>query len=120
MRSSLDPLTSSRSNLAVCFLAFPYPATVPAYGHLIATDRLSANPQRTESPARGFTKAVRLAEVRYRTGLVNYLDVLDAQRTALAAETQLVLTERTRLTDMVGLFKALGGGWAPSPTRDPT
>ena len=64
--------------------------------------------------------AVRLAEVRYRTGLVNYLDVLDAQRTALAAETQLVLTERTRLTDMVGLFKALGGGWAPSPTRDPT
>jgi len=65
-------------------------------------------------------EAVRLAEVRYRTGLVNYLDVLDAQRTALAAETQLVLTERTRLTDMVGLFKALGGGWAPSPARDPT
>jgi len=58
-------------------------------------------------------EAVRLAEVRYRTGLVNYLDVLDAQRTALAAETQLVLTERTRLTDMVGLFKALGGGWTP-------
>jgi NodT family efflux transporter outer membrane factor (OMF) lipoprotein len=64
--------------------------------------------------------AVRLAEVRYRTGLVNYLDVLDAQRTALAAETQLVLTERTRLTDMVSLFKALGGGWTPSPTRNPT
>jgi len=62
---------------------------------------------------------VRLAEVRYRTGLVNYLDVLDAQQTALAAETQLVLTERTRLTDMLGLFKALGGGWMPSPTRNP-
>jgi hypothetical protein len=41
---------------------------------------------------------------------VTYLDVLDAQRTALAAETQLVFTERTRLTDMVSLFKALGGG----------
>ncbi len=56
--------------------------------------------------------AVRLAEIRYRKGLVNYLDVLDAQRTALATETQVVLTERTRLTDMVSLFKALGGGWA--------
>jgi len=64
-------------------------------------------------------EAVRLAEVRYRKGLVTYLDVLDAQRTALATETQLVLTERTRLTDMVGLFKALGEGWAPSPDKNP-
>jgi outer membrane protein TolC len=62
---------------------------------------------------------MRLAEVRYRKGPVAYLDVLDAQRTALAAETQLVFTERTRLTDMVSLFKALGGGWAPSPNRNP-
>ena len=61
---------------------------------------------------------MRLAEVRYRKGLVAY-DVLDAQRTALAAETQLVFTGRTRLTDMVSLFKALGGGWAPSPNRNP-
>jgi outer membrane protein TolC len=64
-------------------------------------------------------KAMRLAEVRYRKGLVTYLAVLDAQRTALATETQLVFTERTRSTDMVSLFKALGGGWAPSPNRDP-
>jgi len=53
---------------------------------------------------------MRLAEVLYRKGLVTYLDVLDAQRTAPAAETQLVFTERTRLTDMASLFKALGGG----------
>ena len=62
---------------------------------------------------------MRLAEVRFRKGLVTYLDVLDAPRTALAAETQLVFTERTRLTDMVSLFKALGGSWAPSPNRNP-
>lgn len=59
-------------------------------------------------------QAVALATVRYRKGLVNYLDVLDAQRVALAAETQVVVTERARLTDMVSLFKALGGGWTPS------
>jgi len=64
--------------------------------------------------------AVELADVRYRKGLVNYLDVLDAQRTALAAETQLVLTERARLADMVGLFKALGGGWGLSATKTPS
>ena len=55
--------------------------------------------------------AATLATVRYRKGLVNYLDVLDAQRVVLSAETHVVLTERARLTDMVSLFKALGGGW---------
>lgn len=52
-----------------------------------------------------------LADIRYRKGLVTYLDVLDAQRTVLAADLALVQTERTRLTDMVALFKAVGGGW---------
>ena len=58
------------------------------------------------------TAAVGLANVRYRKGLVTYLDVIDAQRTMLAAETQLAQTERARLIDMVGLFKAVGGWMA--------
>ncbi len=65
---------------------------------------------------------VRLDEVQYRKGLVNYLDVLDAQRTTLAAETELVPTERARLTNMVGLFKALeeaGHRPPPRPLPDP-
>ncbi len=65
-------------------------------------------------------EAVRLAHIRYRKGMVNYLGVLDAQRTVLSAETQLVLTERARLTELVSLFKALGGGWEPAPPEPPT
>ncbi|QOJ36364.1 MAG: efflux transporter outer membrane subunit [Nitrospira sp.] len=82
-------------------------------------DLLVSIQARTEQVARqreqvaAASSAVSLAEVRYRKGLVNYLDVLDAQRTQLAAETQLTQTERARLTDMVGLYKALGGGWRP-------
>ncbi len=52
-----------------------------------------------------------LADIRYRQGLVTYLDVLEAQRTVLDAELTLVQTERARLTDMVSLYKAVGGGW---------
>jgi multidrug efflux system outer membrane protein len=52
-----------------------------------------------------------LADIRYRKGLVTYIDVLDAQRIVLAAELEVVQTERARLTNMVSLFKALGGGW---------
>ena len=64
-------------------------------------------------------ETVRLAQIRYREGMVNYFEVLDAQRTVLSAETQLVLTERARLTEMVSLFKALGGGWDPAQ-KEPT
>ena len=56
-------------------------------------------------------EARELADIRYRKGLVTYLDVLDAERTVLRAELTLVQTERARLTDMVALFKAVGGGW---------
>jgi len=56
-------------------------------------------------------EARELADIRYRKGLVTYLDVLDAERTVLRAELALVQTERARLTDMVALFKAVGGGW---------
>ena len=72
---------------------------------------------RQREQAAAATVAVGLAEVRYRKGLVNYLDVLDAQRTMLAAETQLAQTERARLTDMVSLYKALGGGWQQTAGR---
>ena len=42
-----------------------------------------------------------LVEIRYRQGLVTYLDVLEAERTVLPAELELVQTQRARLTDMV-------------------
>lgn len=77
--------------------------------------RPTSSPSNLEQPTPA-QEAVRLAEVRYRKYRVAYLGVLDAQRTALAAETQLVLTEHTPLTDMVSLFKALGGGCAPPST----
>ena len=56
-------------------------------------------------------ESLELADIRYRKGLVTYLDVLDAQRAVLAAELGIVQTDRARLTDMVALFKAVGGGW---------
>ena len=56
-------------------------------------------------------RAFVLAQQRYRDGIATFLDVLDAQRTLLA--TQLTLADSTEAvsTDLVALYKALGGGW---------
>lgn len=55
--------------------------------------------------------AVNLAEERYRRGLTAFLDVLETQRALYQAESNLVASEAQVSTDLVALYKALGGGW---------
>lgn len=57
--------------------------------------------------------ALRLANLRYKGGLANYLDVLIAQRNLFDAELALATTRRLYVTSVVQLYKALGGGWLP-------
>ena len=57
--------------------------------------------------------ALRLANLRYKGGLSNYLDVLIAQRNLFDAELSLAETHRLHLVSIVQLYKALGGGWSP-------
>lgn len=56
-----------------------------------------------------------LAQQRYRGGLVDFLDVLTAQRTLLGAQDASVRSDRDLGRNLIRLFKALGGGW-PGPT----
>jgi len=57
--------------------------------------------------------ALSLANLRYKGGLANYLDVLIAQRNLFEAELALMGTHRLHLVSIVQLYKALGGGWTP-------
>jgi outer membrane protein, multidrug efflux system len=52
-----------------------------------------------------------LSDVRYRKGVDSYLNVLTAQRDLFAAQQQLIQSRLTRLTNLVDLYRALGGGW---------
>lgn len=54
--------------------------------------------------------AARLSDARYRAGVDSFLTSLDAQRTAYAAQQQLVTTRFTRGGNLVELYRALGGG----------
>jgi outer membrane protein, multidrug efflux system len=54
---------------------------------------------------------LRLADLRYKNGYTNYLEVLNAQRDLAQAEISLIDVQRTQLNAVVALYKALGGGW---------
>jgi NodT family efflux transporter outer membrane factor (OMF) lipoprotein len=56
-------------------------------------------------------EAVTLSRQRYETGLSNFIDVLDAERTLQKNQLSLVDSTTAVTTDLVGLYRALGGGW---------
>jgi NodT family efflux transporter outer membrane factor (OMF) lipoprotein len=77
-------------------------------------DRLAAT-------ARDSQAALELSRQLYRRGLADFLKVLDAQRTFLSARQQLADSGTMLSTDLVALYKALGGGWEtrfPEQTAD--
>jgi multidrug efflux system outer membrane protein len=61
--------------------------------------------------------AARIARTRYEGGMVDFLEVLDAERTQLAAEDRLAQSRTDAATSLIAVYKALGGGWelAPAP-----
>jgi multidrug efflux system outer membrane protein len=61
-------------------------------------------------------EAQRIAESRYEKGLVDFLTVLDTQRSRFEAERDLLQVDFTLLNNRVNLHRALGGGWGdPGP-----
>jgi NodT family efflux transporter outer membrane factor (OMF) lipoprotein len=62
-------------------------------------------------------KAVELAQQRYGQGFVDFLSVLDAQRSLYASQDALVQSERQISEYLVALYKALGGGWESELTE---
>ncbi|HMF62406.1 MAG TPA: efflux transporter outer membrane subunit [Vicinamibacterales bacterium] len=55
---------------------------------------------------------LRMAQVQYRLGLVDYLTVTDAERTLLANQLALSQNVNLQVGASIHLIKALGGGWA--------
>jgi multidrug efflux system outer membrane protein len=63
-------------------------------------------------------RTVTISTARYKQGLANYLEVLDAQRVVLANERLAAQILGYRMVASVELIKSLGGGWADRPPLD--
>ena len=56
-------------------------------------------------------RAVEMSNELYTRGVIDFLNVLDAQRALFVAEEQLVISEKNLSENLVALYKTLGGGW---------
>lgn len=64
------------------------------------------------SAAEAARNAALLASHRYRSGLIDFQTVLSTERSLLSIEDSLATADAERLTALIRLYKALGGGWS--------
>ncbi|MCX5718168.1 MAG: efflux transporter outer membrane subunit [Nitrospirae bacterium] len=63
-----------------------------------------------QSLVEAFAESYRLSDARYKSGIDSYLSVLDAQRSLYSAQQGLITVRLSKLTNLVTLYKVLGGG----------
>jgi outer membrane protein TolC len=56
-------------------------------------------------------RALELSQQLYEAGTAEFLTVLDAERSLLASETALAQSRQAISSDLVNIYRALGGGW---------
>ena len=74
---------------------------------------------------RALRNYARLSRVRFDNGAASYVEVLVAENDLFAAELNSVTSQADRLTQLINVYKAMGGGWVdaadalamPSDTR---
>jgi outer membrane protein, multidrug efflux system len=80
-------------------------------GALISYGRSQVRREALRVAAAASDKAAELARKRFEGGLIDFLEVLDAERTALSAELLLSQSRTDAATSLVAVYKALGAGW---------
>ena len=75
---------------------------------------------RLEKAVRASQTALDLATIQYKAGLTDFLTVLDSERDLYTNQDLLAQSQTSISTDLVSLYKALGGGWSISPEAPKT
>ena len=80
-------------------------------GALVSYGRSQSHRESLGAAAAASDKASDLARKRFEGGLVDFLEVLDAERTALTAELVFSQSRTDEATSLIAVYKALGAGW---------
>ena len=64
-------------------------------------------------------ESVQLVETLYRTGLTDFQNVLDTQRSQFQQEDAFAESEGLVTQNLIEIYRALGGGWGPEVTEQP-
>jgi outer membrane protein TolC len=87
---------------------------------LVGLTQEQARRDALKTSAEATRRSVELAALLYQGGQTDFQNLLDSQRSLLSVENRLAASEAAVVTNLITLFKALGGGWEPEiPTEKP-
>ncbi|GAB0155480.1 efflux transporter outer membrane subunit [Chryseobacterium sp. Alg-005] len=78
---------------------------------LVSNESLKVQEQKAAEQVQTLKEGIKSAQLLYKGGMANYLEVITAQANSLQAELNLASVKRQRLSSIVDLYRALGGGW---------
>jgi outer membrane protein, multidrug efflux system len=78
---------------------------------LTAQTKLTEEREAQERAVAAYQESVRLARIRYDSGLASYFELLEAQQQLYPAEVSLARIQRDQYLAVIDLYRALGGGW---------
>ncbi|HNY26468.1 MAG TPA: efflux transporter outer membrane subunit [Candidatus Sumerlaeota bacterium] len=81
---------------------------------MYAFGQQQARRERLAAAVTAAQNAVQLAQEQYKVGKVAFTDVLNAEQSLVSYQDQVAQSESIMVTDLISLFKALGGGWSPA------
>ncbi|WP_431610800.1 efflux transporter outer membrane subunit [Chryseobacterium sp. 'Rf worker isolate 10'] len=78
---------------------------------LVSNENLKVQELKATEQSSTLKDGIKSAQLLYKGGSANYLEVITAQGNSLQAELNLASIKRQRLSSIVDLYRALGGGW---------
>ncbi len=112
IRQNIEVQSALQEQYLLAYEAAVLTALEEVENALVAYAEVQRRRQSLGEAANAARKAVGLARQKYEAGLTDFNNVLDAQRSLLSFQEQLAQCEGNISSNLVRLYKALGGGWA--------
>jgi outer membrane protein, multidrug efflux system len=111
IRQNIEVQSALQEQYLIAYEATVLSALEEVENALVAYAEQQQRRQSLTEATQAAQKAVELAQQKYEAGLTDFNNVLEAQRSLLSFQEQLAKSEGTVTSNLVRLYKALGGGW---------
>ena len=113
IRQNIEVQNALQEQALISYEASVLSALTDVENALVAYAREQVRRQSLLEASLAAGRAVELAQDQYTSGLIDFQNVLNAQRALLSFQDQLTQSEGAVTSDLIRLYKSLGGGWTP-------
>ncbi len=120
IRQNIDAQTPLQEQALMGYEAAVITALKEVDDVLVAYTKGEARRESLERATQAAKSAAELANKRYISGQISFQALLDVQRSLLSLQDQLATSEGEVTSNLIRLYKALGGGWSsldPAPAQ---